>query len=64
MKVGVVSWIPSDYQALPWWRSSDRAEDLLTETGYLYEFLLNSGRGSVLGRVCKSRLMDNAPTWR
>jgi hypothetical protein len=46
-KVGVVSWIPSDYQFLPWWRSSDRAKDLLTETaGYLYEALFNSGRGS------------------
>ena len=47
MKVGVVSWVPSDYQDLPWWRSSERAKDLLTETaGYLYEFLFNSGRGS------------------
>lgn len=47
MKVGVVSWIPFDYQAVPWWRSSDRAKALLTETaGYLYEFLFNSGRGS------------------
>ncbi len=47
MKVGVVSWVPSDYQALPWWRSSDRAKELLTETaGYVYEFLFNSGRGS------------------
>jgi DUF218 domain len=47
MKVGVVSWVPSDYRDLPWWRSSERAKDLLTETaGYLYEFLFNSGRGS------------------
>ncbi len=46
-EVGVVSWIPSDYQGEPWWRSSDRAKDLLTETaGYLYEALFNSGRGS------------------
>jgi hypothetical protein len=46
-KVGDVSWIPSDYQGVPWWRSSDRAKDLLTETaGYLYEELFNSGRGS------------------
>ena len=46
-KVGGVDWTPFDYRALPWWRSSDRAKDLLTETaGYLYEALLNSGRGS------------------
>jgi uncharacterized SAM-binding protein YcdF (DUF218 family) len=46
-EVGGVGWTPSNYQALPWWRSSDRAKDLLTETaGYLYEALLNSGRGS------------------
>jgi hypothetical protein len=46
-KVGVVGWTPSGYQALPWWRSSDRAKELLTETaGYLYEAVLNSGRGS------------------
>jgi uncharacterized SAM-binding protein YcdF (DUF218 family) len=45
--VGVVAWIPSDYAALPWWRSSDRARELLEETaGYLYEALLNSGRRS------------------
>jgi uncharacterized SAM-binding protein YcdF (DUF218 family) len=45
--VGVVSWVPSDYQASPWWRSSDRARDLITETaGYLFEVLFNSGRGS------------------
>jgi hypothetical protein len=55
MKVGVVSWVPADYRALPWWRSSDRAKDLLTETaGYLYEFLFNSGRGS-------SRALANRP---
>jgi hypothetical protein len=46
-KVGVVGWIPTDYHSLPWWRSSDRAKDLLTETaGYLYEVLFNSGRDS------------------
>jgi uncharacterized SAM-binding protein YcdF (DUF218 family) len=54
-KVGGVGWIPSDYQTLPWWRSSDRAKDLLTETaGYLYEVLLNSGRGS-------NRVLVNQP---
>jgi len=46
-EVGIVSWTPSSYQALPWWYSSDRTKDLLTETaGYLFEALLNSGRGS------------------
>jgi DUF218 domain-containing protein len=46
-RVGVVSWVPSDYQASPWWQSSDRARDLIGETvGYLFEALLNSGRGS------------------
>ena len=45
-KVGSISWIPSAYVAMPWWGSSERAKDLLTETaGYLYEALLNSGRG-------------------
>ena len=45
--VGVVAWIPSDYAALRWWRSSDRARELLEETaGFLYEALLNSGRRS------------------
>ncbi len=45
--VGVVSWVPSGYWAAPWWRSSARAKELLTETpAYLYEELLNSGRGS------------------
>jgi uncharacterized SAM-binding protein YcdF (DUF218 family) len=43
-EVGGVSWTPSD---LPWWRSSDRAKDLLTETaGYVYEAFFNSGRSS------------------
>jgi hypothetical protein len=37
---------PSYYQSLPWWRSSDRIKELLTETaGCLFEALLNSGRG-------------------
>jgi hypothetical protein len=45
-KVGVVDWAPSGYEAGPWWCSSDRAKELLTETaGYLFEGLLNSGRG-------------------
>ena len=50
-KVGVVGWAPSGYGVLPWWRSSDRAKDLLTETtGYLYEALFSSGRGSSSSR--------------
>ena len=48
-EVGVVDWIPSDDQTSPWWQSSDRAKDLLTETaGYVYEALFNSGRASTL----------------
>jgi uncharacterized SAM-binding protein YcdF (DUF218 family) len=44
-QVGVVSWAPPSYETEPWWRSSERAKELLTETaGYLYEVLLNSGR--------------------
>jgi len=46
-EVGVVSWTPSDYQASQWWRSSDRAKEVLTETaGYVYEAFFNSGRFS------------------
>jgi hypothetical protein len=45
--VGVVSWAPSTYHAVPWWQSSDRAKELLSETaGYVYEALFNSGRSS------------------
>lgn len=44
-QVGVLSWVPSDYKTMPWWRSSERAKDLINETaGYVYEALLNSGR--------------------
>jgi DUF218 domain len=46
-QVGVISWAPPGYVALPWWRSSERAREMLGETaGYLYEVLFNSGRGS------------------
>lgn len=49
--VGVISWIP-DSSTGAWWHSSERARDLLTETvGYLYEALLNSGRGFQLSIV-------------
>ena len=45
-EVGVIGWAPSSDEAVPWWHSSDRAKELLTETaGYVYEVLLNSGRG-------------------
>jgi hypothetical protein len=45
--VGVVSWMPLGYKAVPWWTSSDRARELLTESaGYLFEALLNSNRKS------------------
>jgi DUF218 domain len=45
-EVGVIDWTPSSYEAGPWWRSSERAKELLTETaGYLFEALLDSGRG-------------------
>ena len=45
-EVGVVSWTPSGFQASPWWDSSDRAKEFLTETaGYIFEALFNSGRG-------------------
>jgi uncharacterized SAM-binding protein YcdF (DUF218 family) len=45
--VGVVGWIPSDYEGVPWWHSSERARELLVETaGYMFEVLFNSGRSS------------------
>jgi hypothetical protein len=46
-EIGVVDWAPPRDAAEPWWRSSERAKDLLAETtGYLFEVLLNSGRSS------------------
>jgi hypothetical protein len=46
-EVGVIGWTPPEYQAEPWWRSSERAREVLEETvGFLYEALLNSGRYS------------------
>lgn len=45
--VGVIGWTPPHYLAVRWWRSGERARDLLDETaGYLYELLCNSGRSS------------------
>jgi uncharacterized SAM-binding protein YcdF (DUF218 family) len=45
ISVGVISWKPPIFSDEPWWRSSDRAEDLIKETvGYVFELLGNSGR--------------------
>jgi len=47
IRVGVVSWAPVTDGGGPWWESSERAVDLIKETaGWLFEFLLNSGRWS------------------
>jgi hypothetical protein len=47
IEVGVIGWTPREYEAEPWWRSSERSRELLEETaGYLFEALLNSGRSS------------------
>ena len=47
INVGAVSWTPAAYDTGPWWRSSDRAKELLAETaGYIYEAAFNSGRSS------------------
>ncbi len=44
-EVGVIPWTPPGYESGPWWRSSERSRELLTETaGYLFEALFNSGR--------------------
>lgn len=43
--VGVIGWLPPAYGAEPWWKSSERADDLLKETAaYAFELTLNSGR--------------------
>jgi uncharacterized SAM-binding protein YcdF (DUF218 family) len=45
IEVGVISWEPLGSQSVPWWKSSDRAKTLISESaGYVYEVLLNSGR--------------------
>jgi hypothetical protein len=44
-EVGVIAWTPPGFEVGPWWRSSERSRELLTETaGYLYEAVFNSGR--------------------
>jgi hypothetical protein len=47
VKVGAISWTPTDRTAnAAWWRSSERTLELVKETvGYLNELLFNSGRG-------------------
>jgi hypothetical protein len=46
-KVGMIAWRPQEQYTGPWWRSSERAEAFITESaGYLFELLLNSGRGN------------------
>lgn len=45
--VGSIAWLPASHRSGPWWKSSERAQDLLKETvGYSFELLLNSGRSS------------------
>lgn len=45
MRVGSVAWWPEHYNREPWWRSSERAADMLKETvGYTVELLFSSGR--------------------
>lgn len=44
-QVGSVAWIPPRDAPVPWWKSSERAQDLLKESvAYPLELLLNSGR--------------------
>jgi hypothetical protein len=46
-RVGVISWVPTTHTAEPWWRSSERAKEFLTESaGYLFELFFNSGRST------------------
>jgi hypothetical protein len=46
-EIGVIGWVPAEYDREPWWLSSERARQLLEETaGYVYELLFNSGRHS------------------
>jgi hypothetical protein len=60
-RVGVVSWKPPLFSQEPWWRSSERAEDLIKETvGYVFELMANSGRFSNTSRQI-SALVRTAP---
>ena len=50
-KVGVIAWVPPGYESPQWWRSSERADDLLKETaGFLFEALFDSGRSTSSSR--------------
>jgi len=45
VEVGVIGWIPEKEQGIPWWKSTERAKEFLTESvGYAYELLLDGGR--------------------
>lgn len=45
VRIGVISWLPPDFEHEPWWHSSTRSEDMLKESvGYIFEKLLDSGR--------------------
>jgi uncharacterized SAM-binding protein YcdF (DUF218 family) len=58
-RVGVIAWTPPSYETEPWWRSSERARELLTETaGYLFEFLFNSGRPPAASAGGESPIKD------
>ncbi|MBV9392690.1 MAG: YdcF family protein [Verrucomicrobia bacterium] len=44
-KVGVIAWQDPACKNLPWWSSSERAREMLTETAaFIYELFFNSGR--------------------
>jgi len=44
-RVGAVAWIPPKDREIPWWKSSDRAQELLKETvAYPFELFASSGR--------------------
>jgi hypothetical protein len=46
-QVGVIAFVPHNYEVEPWWRSKGRTKCLLKEVvGYPFEILLNSGRSS------------------
>ncbi len=55
-RVGIVAWCPYATQGKAWWQSSERTKEMVTESlGYLYEWVLNSGRPggkSVLYLAC------------
>ncbi len=44
-RVGIIAWQSPEYQKGCWWQSTERAEDLITQSaGYLFELLISSGR--------------------